>query len=83
MYLQLINLLSKGEILKNNRNRNLRRYVMYFDAYQQNDVILPAVILRLDTLLEIIDSMSREVLLFSHLGIMMMPRLSFVRCLRK
>lgn len=58
-------------------------YVMYFDAYQQNDVILPAVILRLDTLLEIIDSMSREVLLFSHLGIMMMPMLSFVRCLRK
>ena len=83
MYLQLINLLSKGEILKNNRNRNLRRYVMYFDAYQQNDVILPAVILRLDTLLEIIDSMSREVLLLSHLGIMMMPMLSFVRCLRK
>lgn len=83
MYLQLINLLSKGEILKNNRNRNLRRYVMYFDAYQQNDVILPAVILRLDTLLEIIDSMSREVLLFSHLGIMMMPMLSFVRCLSK
>ena len=83
MYLQLINLLSKGEILKNNRNRNLRRYVMYFDAYQQNDVILPAVILRLDTLLEIIDSMSREVLLLSHLGIMMMPMLSFVRCLSK
>ena len=82
MYLQLINLLSKGEILKNNRNRNLQRYVMYFDAYQQKDVILPAIILRLDTLLEIIDSMSREVLLFSHLGIMMMPRLSFVRCLR-
>lgn len=82
MYLQLINLLSKGEILKNNRNRNLQRYVMYFDANQQNDVILPAVILRLDTLLEIIDSMSRVVLLFSHLGIMMMPRLSFVRCLR-
>lgn len=82
MYLQLINLLSKGEILKNNRNRNLQRYVMYFDAYQQKDVILPAVILRLDTLLEIIDSMSHEVLLFSHLGIMMMPRLSFVRCLR-
>lgn len=82
MYLQLINLLRKGEILKNNRNRNLQRYVMYFDAYQQNDVILPAVILRLDTLLEIIDSMSREVLLFSHLGIMMMPRLSFVRYLR-
>ena len=83
MYLQLINLLSKGEILKNNRNRNLQRYVMYFYAYQQNDVILPAVILRLDTLLEIIDSMSREVLLFLYLGIMMMPRLSFVRCLRK
>lgn len=82
MYLQLINLLSKGEILKNNRNRNLQRYVMYFDANQQNDVILPAVILRLDTLLEIIDSMSREVLLFLYLGIMMMPRLSFVRCLR-
>lgn len=82
MYLQLINLLSKGEILKNNRNRNLQRYVMYFDAYQQKDVILPAVILRLDTLLEIIDSMSREVLLFLYLVIMIKPRLSFVRCLR-
>lgn len=82
MYLQLINLLSKGEILKNNRNRNLQRYVMYFDAYQQKDVILPAVILRLDTLLEIIDSMFREVLLFLYLVIMIKPRLSFVRCLR-
>lgn len=55
---------------------------MYFDAYQQIDAMLPAVIKRLDTLLEIIDYMSCEVLLFSHIGIMMMLRLSFVRCLR-
>lgn len=82
MYLQLINLLGNGEILKNNLNRNLQRYVMYFDAYQQKDVILPAVILRLDTLLEIIDSMSREVLLFLYLVIMIKPRLNFVRCFR-
>lgn len=76
MYGQLINLLSKDEILKFSHNRNGERYVKHFDAYQHLAVMLYAVIKRFDSLREITDSMFPEARKLAHLGIGMMPRRS-------
>ena len=76
MYGQLINLLSKDEILKFSRNRNGERYVKHFDAYQHLAVMLYAVIKRFDSLREITDSMFPEARKLAHIGIKTMPRRS-------
>lgn len=76
MYGQLINLLSKDEILKFSHNRNGERYVKHFDAYQHLAVMLYAVIKRFDSLREITDSMFPEARKLAHLGIRTMPRRS-------
>ncbi len=76
MYGQLINLLSKDEILKFSRNRNGERYVKHFDAYQHIAVMLYAVIKRFDSLREITDSMFPEARKLAHIGIKTMPRRS-------
>ena len=76
MYGQLINLLSKEEILKFSREHNGERYVNHFDAYQHLVIMLYAVIKRFDSLREITDSMFPEARKLAHLGIRTMPRRS-------
>ena len=78
MYGQLINLLSKEEILKFSREHNGERYVKHFDAYQHMAIMLYAVIKRFDSLREVTDSMFPEARKLAHLGIRTMPRRSIL-----
>ena len=76
MYGQLINLLSKEEILKLSREHNGERYVKHFDAYKHMAIMLYAVIKRFDSLREVTDTMFPEARKLAHLGIRTMPRRS-------
>ena len=76
MFGQLINLMSKPEILEFSRESGGERYVKHFDAWQHLVVMLYAVIRRFDSLREICDTMAPEARKLSHLGIRMMPRRS-------
>ena len=71
---QLINLLSKEEILKFSREHNGERYVKLFDAYQHLVIMLYAVIKRFNSLRKITDFMFPEARKLAHLGIKTMPR---------
>lgn len=53
MFGQLINLMSKPEILEFSRESGGERYVKHFDAWQHLVVMLYAVIRRFDSLREI------------------------------
>ena len=76
MFGQLINLLSKPEILKFSRENGGERYVKSFDAWHHLVIMLFAVIKRFDSLREISASMHPEAHKLAHLGIHTMPRRS-------
>ena len=72
LYSQIIKLLDKSEILRISSEQGAERYVKSFEAWTHLLVMLYAVILRFDSLREIIASLQAEACKLRHLGIFMM-----------
>ena len=69
LYSQVTKLLDKSKILRISREHGGERYVKRFDAWTHLVVMLYAVILRFDSLREIMASMQAEARKLCHLGI--------------
>ena len=73
LYCQVIKLLDKSTILRLSRESGGEHYVKRFDIWTHLVVMLYAVIMRFDSLREIIASLQAESRKFCHLGIRLMP----------
>lgn len=73
---QIINFLDKDKVLRLSRKYGGERYVKRFDGWQHLVVMLYAVIMRFDSLREIVIATLAEARKLSHLGVMTMPRRS-------
>ena len=73
LYSQVIKLLDKQKILQISRKHGGEHYVKRFDGWTHLIVMLYAVIMRFDSLREIMASMQAEARKLCHLGITTMP----------
>ena len=73
LYCQVIKLLDKSTILRLSREYGGERYVKRFDVWTHLVVMLYAVIMRFDSLREIMASLQSESRKLCHLGIRLMP----------
>jgi len=73
---QLLKSLDRDKILRMSRKMGSERYVKTFDGWQHLVVMLYAVIMRFDSLREIMASTLAEARKLGHLGIKAMPRRS-------
>ena len=73
LYCQVIKLLDKSTILRLSRKYGGEHYVKRFDAWTHLVVMLYAVIMRFDSLREIMASLQAESRKLCHLGIRLMP----------
>lgn len=73
LYSQVIRLLDKSRILQISRKHGGEHYVKRFDCWTHLVVMLYAVIMRFDSLREIMASMQAEARKLRHLGISSMP----------
>ena len=73
LYCQVIKLLDKATILRLSREYGGERYVKRFDVWTHLVVMLYAVIMRFDSLREIMSSLQAESRKLCHLGIRLMP----------
>lgn len=73
LYSQVIKLLDKSTILRLSREYGGERYVKRFDVWTHLVVMLYAVIMRFDSLREIMASLQAESRKLCHLGIRLMP----------
>ena len=73
LYCQVIKLLDKSTILRLSRESGGEHYVKRFDIWTHLVVMLYAVIMRFDSLREIMASLQAESRKLSHLGIRLMP----------
>lgn len=73
---QIINFLDKDKVLRLSRKHGGERYVKRFDGWQHLVVMLYAVIMRFDSLREIVIATLAEVRKLAHLGVTTMPRRS-------
>ena len=73
LYCQVIKLLDKSTILRLSRKYGGEHYVKHFDAWTHLVVMLYAVIMRFDSLREIMASLQAESRKLCHLGIRLMP----------
>lgn len=73
LYSQVIKLLDKSTILRLSRKYGGERYVKRFDVWTHLVVMLYAVIMRFDSLREIMASLQAESRKLCHLGIRLMP----------
>ena len=73
LYCQVIKLLDKATILRLSREYGGERYVKRFDVWTHLVVMLYAVIMRFDSLREIMASLQAESRKLCHLGIRLMP----------
>ena len=73
---QLLNYLNKAKILQVSRDGGGEKYVKKFNAWCHLTVMLYAVIMRFDSLREIMASTLAEARKLGHLGIKAMPRRS-------
>ncbi len=73
LYCQVIKLLDKSTILRLSRESGGEHYVKRFDIWTHLVVMLYAVIMRFDSLREIIASLQAESRKLCHLGIRLMP----------
>ena len=73
LYCQVIKLLDKSTILRLSRKYDGEHYVKRFDVWTHLVVMLYAVIMRFDSLREIMASLQAESRKLCHLGIRLMP----------
>ena len=73
LYCQVIKLLDKSRILRLSREYGGEHYVKRFDIWTHLVVMLYAVIMRFDSLREIMASLQAESRKLCHLGIRLMP----------
>jgi len=73
---QIINFLDKDKVLSLSRKHGGERYVKRFDGWQHLVVMLYAVIMRFDSLREIVIATLAEARKLAHLGVTTMPRRS-------
>ena len=73
LYSQVIKLLDKSKILQTSRKYGGEHYVKRFDGWTHLVVMLYAVIMRFDSLREIMASIQAEARKLCHLGIITMP----------
>ena len=73
---QLINFLNKDKVLRLSLKHGGERYVKRFDGWQHLVVMLYAVIMRFDSLREIVIATLAEARKLAHLGVTTMPRRS-------
>ena len=73
LYCQVIKLLDKSKILRLSREYGGEHYVKRFDIWTHLVVMLYAVIMRFDSLREIMASLQAESRKLCHLGIRLMP----------
>lgn len=73
LFAQVVKLIDKDQVLRISRDLGGERYVKRFDAWTHLMVMLYAVIMRFDSLREIIASLQAEARKLGHLGISMMP----------
>ena len=73
---QIINFLDKDKVLRLSRKHGGERYVKRFDGWQHLVVMLYAVIMRFDSLREIVIATLAEARKLAHLGVTTMPRRS-------
>lgn len=73
LYSQVIKLLDKSKILQTSRKHGGEHYVKRFDVWTHLVVMLYAVIMRFDSLREIMASLQAEARKLCHLGITTMP----------
>lgn len=73
---QLLKSLNRDKILRMSRKMGAERYVKTFDGWEHLVVMLYAVIMRFDSLREIMASTLAEARKLGHLGIKAMPRRS-------
>lgn len=73
LYSQVIKLLDKSKILQTSRKYGGEHYVKRFDGWTHLVVMLYAVIMRFDSLREIMPSIQAEARKLCHLGITTMP----------
>jgi len=73
---QIINFLNKDKVLRLSLKHGGERYVKRFDGWQHLVVMLYAVIMRFDSLREIVIASLAEARKLAHLGVTTMPRRS-------
>ena len=73
LYSQVIKLLDKSKILQTSRKYGGEHYVKRFDGWTHLVVMLYAVIMRFDSLRDIMASIQAEARKLCHLGITTMP----------
>ena len=73
LYSQVIKLLDKSKILQISRKYDGKHYVKRFDGWTHLVVMLYAIIMRFDSLREIMASIQAEARKLCHLGITTMP----------
>lgn len=73
---QIINFLNKDKVLRLSLKHGGERYVKRFDGWQHLVVMLYAVIMRFDSLREIVIATLAEARKLAHLGVTTMPRRS-------
>ena len=73
---QIINFLNKDKVLRLSRKHGGERYVKRFDGWQHLVVMLYAVIMRFDSLREIVIATLAEARKLAHIGVTAMPRRS-------
>lgn len=73
---QIINFLDKDKVFRLSRKHGGERYVKRFDGWQHLVVMLYAVIMRFDSLREIVIATLAEARKLAHLGVTTMPRRS-------
>ena len=76
LLLQVLNYVDKGKVLSISRRHGGERYVKSFDCWQHLVVMLYSVLMRFDSLREIMLGMKAEARKLLHLGITKMPRRS-------
>ena len=70
---QIINFLDKDKVLRLSRKHGGERYVKRFDGWQHLVVMLYAVIMRFDSLREIVIATLAEARKLAHVGVTVMP----------
>ena len=73
---QIISFLDKDKVLRLSRKHGGERYVKRFDGWQHLVVMLYAVIMRFDSLREIVIATLAEARKLAHVGVTVMPRRS-------
>ena len=76
LFRQIINFLNKNKVLRLSRKHGGERYVKRFDGWQHLVVMLYAVIMRFDSLREIVIATLAEARKLAHIGVTVMPRRS-------